>query len=398
MEQRYTTAHLYLDFAQQSRGRTPLIAQQIRLMRMMAFTNETGNIDKATEQQLFQAIAQWEKELDIANETQKNDASSTPYHDLLLALADRYEKIGDIAKSSLFMSKTNRLIAPQKEFIWSAFPDYFFYVHEKADIADAKRLLELIHKSSKTPFEKWLTKNVYKDRYKFADLLGTLYLKDNQLQKALTTFNTIPASYWHSDTFAYDHYLDSNPFYVDWYNEHTPTKGDTIRYTKPEFVEKMIWLKQKAETAPKNRAYYYYLLGNGYYSITHYGNSWMMTRWWWSNSWGYYYNLGKYGDEANFYGCQRAAQYYKKAAHLSQDRGFAAFCYVMLKKCENNFKTYKYEMEDADYKNYKTYEIYEASLKENRYDQLLKTKFPEFYDTIYDCSTYDDFLASWTKS
>jgi hypothetical protein len=130
----------------------------------------------------------------------------------------------------------------------------------------------------------------------------------------------------------------------------------------------MIELKYLAETtADKEKsANYYYLLANGYYNITYYGNSWMVSCF---NTRGELQNFYIEGENYDLYDCSTAEQNYLKAAQKTKNKEFEARCYFMAAKCEQN-KFYNNERSISEY-----------NTKED-YDRLLKIK-TENYKTYF---------------
>jgi hypothetical protein len=111
------------------------------------------------------------------------------------------------------------------------------------------------------------------------------------------------------------------------------------RYSKIEFVKRLMQLKSEMGINPAVVANNSYLLGNAYYNATYYGNY----RDFYYNAifddW-YYFTPFEGNDEGgNYAGLENmstAMQYYRDALEASSDPEFRAQCVFMLAKCEQN--------------------------------------------------------------
>ena len=57
-------------------------------------------------------------------------------------------------------------------------------------------------------------------KWKWYDMIGTKYLREEQLEKSIKTWKQIPEEYWYSEAWNYDDYLQANPFYANFYSRH----------------------------------------------------------------------------------------------------------------------------------------------------------------------------------
>ncbi|MGB1242306.1 MAG: hypothetical protein ACPG49_07285, partial [Chitinophagales bacterium] len=393
MDDNYLKANNYLQQAEIANDTSKAIQNQVHLTRIMAFTNDYGGISEGAEKQLFESIKWLQKEYPTKKKG-KNDYYhiNTTFEKVMQALAARYEKNDEFPKAAMYISQIPYLMrAPTKEFIGDVYGNYFFYLNEFASTENLQKLLKTIDKKNKSPYEQFLSQKIAADKNKILDLLGTMYLRQDKLKKSLAIFQQIPNEYWKGDTFRYKTYLNANPFYANFYSGHTPTIGDTIRYTKPEFVSEMLSLKAIAAEGGLDESACNLLIANGYYNMTFYGNSWMMVRYWATNSWEYDVNRRKnhYDDIAHFYGCTRAKQFYVKAAETASKCSFAALCYRMAGKCE-----YRQEILEHTLAAENIWDAERPEFKDNSYYQLLKNNFGEYYDRLIDdCTSFNDFIA-----
>ncbi|OWY19567.1 hypothetical protein C7N43_37810 [Sphingobacteriales bacterium UPWRP_1] len=404
MDNKYADANRYLDLAMKAPGATEEVKRQVRLTRLMSFANDKNAINPDFENRLLKDIRWLQQQMPKQNRSfdyyyEENQSTWNEFDRLMYALAYRYENAGNRAKAGLFLSHINNLLrAQRKDGLFGYYNDYFFYYDENATTAELEQLVQLIDKPDKTEFEYFLTQQAIPDRNKFIDLIGTKHMRADNFELAQEAFKRLPNDYWNSNTFAYNQYLNANPFYVDFYSEHIPTVGDTISYNKLQFATRMLELKQLAETQ-KNRAWYYFLQANGYYSITYYGNSWMQVRYGWTANWQYTLPVvDKYEDQANYFGCRRAEELYQKAAAVSKDPGFTALCHRMSGKCQHRRKIYETAL-NANPASDDFYDQPAPTFEENTHYQLLKKDFGQFYDRlINDCTSIADFLARKDKS
>lgn len=109
-------------------------------------------------------------------------------------------------------------------------------------------------------------------------------------------------------------------------------------YSQYTFVKKMIELQQKAMAEPQNASKYYFMLANGLYNMTYFGNAHHVFSSPVLNLEVGYFSFesgtGSYFDK--YFNCNKALEYYQKAMSLSADKEFRAKCTFMSAKCEQN--------------------------------------------------------------
>jgi hypothetical protein len=150
--------------------------------------------------------------------------------------------------------------------------------------------------------------------------------------------------------------------------------------TETEFIEKMIEMKRIAIQKPNEAAQNYFLMANGFYNITYFGNS------------GDYLSGSIYGS---FYNCtapvdspvyteDMALKYYLLAREKSSDPEFKAKCTFMAAKCEqNHFFAARPENYAGDFRA----GDYFAELKKN----YSKTKY--YSEVIRECGYFRTYLS-----
>ncbi len=273
------------------------------------------------------------------------------------------------------------------------YSSYFFYMDAQYTPEQVEKLIADIksNDSKKDAFSVWKYERIKSRIDRLYDLLGTKYMRQNNLNKAFQAFQSVNDTLWNSNVYSYKMYLDANPFYTTFYNEHSKTPADTITYNKRELVEKLIDYLQKAED-PKNpdRDYYYYLLGNAYFNMTQYGNSWMMKRYYWTSN----ATPTQLEDDNDYFGCLHAQKYYLKAKETSKNKKFAALCLRMAGRCEsyhlsnNYYSTHDYWNSDYD-------KVSDSLFDGNKYYQQISHEYPDYYnDLISNCESFYTYLQA----
>jgi hypothetical protein len=141
---------------------------------------------------------------------------------------------------------------------------------------------------------------------------------------------------------------------------------------KEVVTRKLLHFKQKA-TDPNepDRAYYWFIVANCYYNMSYYGNSWMMRRFFRSSD-----DSGTgHEDDAEYYQCNLAREYYARAMEHGQTDEFRALCLVMMAKCERFRLGYEYPYDQT---NWKWHERSKKLHQMNRYYRELEQKYPDY--------------------
>lgn len=272
------------------------------------------------------------------------------------------------------------------------------YLDELGTSSDAGRMAYLISKKDKTAFEKWLCNPFLKDSTflpRVYDVIGTLYLRDDDLPNALTYFSKVPAGYWIPPEERWGQgyaYLDANPFYARFGNNHRKSKADTITYNKKTFVAELIRLKnmaaKNADTETKLK------IADAYYNMTNYGNSWQLVRNHQSNN---NFFPFPYHDE-DYFGCRKAKAYYELALASATNNEQHARCYSMLALCEKNNEFHKIIKK----REYITvwWEEEEKPFALNNYFMKFINNYSNtdyYHKLVMECGGRSDFVASFKE-
>lgn len=267
------------------------------------------------------------------------------------------------------------------------YTDYFDYLDFQYTPEQVKDIIAHAKENKlNDPYSTWTKQRLRKDLDRLYDLAGTKYVRNNNLKAALYYFKQVSDSTWKTERYRY---LDANPFYTNFYNEHERTEGDTITYTKPELIKTLIsYISLADNPTTKDRDYYYFLAANCYLNMTCYGNSWMMRHYQTSSS---QYALRGYSDR-DFIQADQAKHYYLKAKQCSKTKKFAALCLRMAGRCEKHRLQATYDR-DKQYDENRPYEyqIFEA----NAYYRELKLQYPDDYDELLsNCESFTPYFLA----
>lgn len=316
--------------------------RRIQTAEIVNRVNSLSNIDRNSEDNLTGDI-KWLYELN--NDNRFNAKEALIY--IMNTLARKYWKQGDQLKANLCLG----ISIDQKNYTYG----FFFNEHDNAFGYDIKKdyHLEPVDKIYETISEKFKQDDWYKnnsdymkrfseferfliDNYSYSVheleyIQAKSFIAKGEFDKAVLKLGT-----YNSDRYSDDmsEKLPADPFAVHIIDCHDCDYNalNINRYTILGFSKRMLELEQLAKTDTANAAAYYFLIANGLYNKSYYGNSWIASAFRRTSSpWGYYE-----GFNYSFYDCSQAQNYYLKAMSLTKDREFAAKCLFMASKCELN--------------------------------------------------------------
>lgn len=342
------------------------------------------------------------------------EASESKNYKLLFAIARELEYKGNTTDAALLLSKINRgddyYEDGERAFwrskrnrvstYWNFYYNYFFYLDAEYSAAQMETLIASIKAKEKSHdgFTLWLYSSLKADEMRLYDLLGTKYIRNNQLKKALVTFEQVDTSLWFSDKYPYKTFLNANPFYTNFYMEHKKSKADTIVFTKTSITRQLIEYLEKAEDPfNQDRDYYYFLAAQCYFNMTQYGNSWMMHRYYWSN---YDINANLEDDE-DYYGCRLAQQHYQMAYNFAKGKKFKILCQAMVARCENyrlknRLNSKRWSSPGWSWAEYER-QLEKLDEKNSAYNQLMKNNPKDYEELRSNCYAFDQYLATRMK-
>ncbi|MCV2487250.1 hypothetical protein OD917_20115 [Flavobacterium sp. SH_e] len=236
--------------------------------------------------------------------------------------------------------RSNRIKTSGNLEVFYTYFDYLDFVYSAKDL---QKIGDKIEEGNKTNFQIQIYAQLIKDKDYLKDLLGTKYIREDQLGKALITFKSLPEKYWEDNYNAWErgkyseyHLFDQNPFYDFKHTKSFIKHTEKYLVTKLSVTEHLIKYTNLANNSnTKDRDYYCFLLGNCYYNMTDYGNSWMMRRY---GSVSYYadYKNESFIDEIEYRNRIKAVENYKLAYQYAKTKQFKALCLRMMDYAEKN--------------------------------------------------------------
>lgn len=257
---------------------------------------------------------------------------------------------------------------------------YFYKYFDYLDFVYSAKEMQVVintlnqNKKVRDPFEKVIYSQLVKDKNQLTDLLGTKYIRENRLIAAELAFRSIGEKYWQEnynawerDVYGESYSFEENPFYDFKHTESFIPHHEKYLVTKLSVTQHLIkYLKLANDPKTKDRDYYYFLVANCYANMTQSGHSWMMRRFEASS----YYDDAildySYVDEAEYYKCKLAQQYYQLAYENAKTDKFKALCVRMM-------------------------DFY--SHEGNGFAKL-RSKYPEFYDDLSSCDNLVEYFKA----
>lgn len=349
-------------------GNNNQLKDQIRILQSIATVHAIKTIDAAAENVAMAAIDALPSE--GGRSTDYYDSPSTTNDAYRLIMYDLYvlfKKSGQFSKAEICRSE---------------YLDYYdIYQNPKQEVIS--QLYAYTQQKSESKLDEFLKKEFTASSDNLLEILGTLSMQQDNYQEAVKYFTMMKSepetNYWN---------LPADPFVIHIWDCHdcdfTENPGTDDKLT---LSQKIIAMEKQLADKSGDMAEIAFQLGNVYYNMTHFGNSWMAKD--------YYLCAGCDGDyrgyeggDQEFYDCTRAAQYYQLALNNSKDKEFQAKCIFMLAKCEqNNY----YMSDDYDYEN--------ANGKKSAYRTnfaLLNKKYSNtefFQQAIGECKYFDYYVS-----
>jgi hypothetical protein len=346
----------------------------------------------------------------LKNEVKKDNSR------FVFSVARELEFRGNKLDAAYLFASLNK--SPKHEYDWSSgaywqikkgknasnygyYADYFFYMDDAYTLSEIRQVYQdLLHPTAgKSSFDTWKKSYLLMQKDRVADLIGTKFVRLNQFDKALDYFEQVNDTLWKSNEYPYKTFLDANPFYTNFYQEHQRSKADSIHFTKTTMVREFLRLRSCYDRSKGDlKAKYAFYMGNFCFNLTQYGNSWLMRRYAWSN----YFIATNFPDQSEYYQCNLAKSYYMKAYKNAKKKEFKALCLRMAGRCEKyriNAKSefnpaYEFGRNDEPYRdNYGDW-----IFAQNSYYQKLKKEFPEQYDDlISNCYSFKRYYSDFKK-
>ncbi len=229
----------------------------------------------------------------------------------------------------------NRLLTSDNLDVFYNYFDYLDFVYAARDL---QTIVNGLNRLSPEQKRNQIYQVLLHDKDYLTDLLGTKYIREEQLGRALLTFRSIRKSYWEENYNAwergrFDEYLefDSNPFYTLKYTPDFIPRKEKYFVNKLTITEHLIkYLRLANDVNCKDRDYYYFLIGNCYLNMTDMGNSWMMRRYSSYTSYDDTYLNESYIDNLEYRTRIKTTLYYELAYQNAKTDKFKALCLHMM--------------------------------------------------------------------
>jgi hypothetical protein len=274
----------------------------------------------------------------------------------------------------------------QSSWFLNYYYDYFLYLNDAYSTDEMNDLISDLKKpdNQNSNFENWKKETLSKEIDRLYDLLGTKFIREEKLNAALNAFEMVNDTLWKSEYYPFKTYLNSNPFYTNFYLEHSKTPMDTVVFTKESITRKLINLKSDFQSTSGNKkAYAAFHIANCYFNMTQYGNSWMMRRYAWSQN----FLESPLVDNFEFFECRLAKKYYLEAYNSASCKQYKALSLRMAGRCEKYKLQFDNRNNDIEYGNNKPFV--------NSYYIKLKNQFPEHYDELMsNCESFTPYYKS----
>ncbi|AWG23422.1 hypothetical protein FFWV33_18740 [Flavobacterium faecale] len=225
----------------------------------------------------------------------------------------------------------NRLAGSGNLKMFYTYFDYLDFVYAPSDL---QKIVDRISQKPFSSFEKIIYRSLVKNKESLMDLLGTKYIRENDLTRAYAVFNAMGDAYWQDNYNAWErgkldenYAFDSNPFYDFKYTANFIAHKESFLVSKLSVTQHLIkYLNLASNPNTRDRDYYYFLVANCYLNMSQAGNSWMMRRF--SSS---YNDSGSksYIDQIEYQNAQKAQHYYELAFENAKTAKFKALCLRM---------------------------------------------------------------------
>lgn len=337
----------------------------------------------------------------ILAEIQSTIITNQKNRQFIFAIGKELEHLGNSTDAALLYATLDnswnenppvfwKTLKNKKHTLSDYFVDYFSYVDAVYTPEQTQALINNIqqNKDRKDSFSVFKYEPVKESISRLYDLLGTKYIRQNRLEKALATFKKVDNRFWMQTYTAWgDRYniFDQNPFYHLKYTPNFIIPIDTIQLNKYTITRQLIAYLHKAESKnEKDRDYYYFLVANAYYNMGREGNVSMMRRIsGWSGS-----RLSVIEDEVEFRQSNLAKKYYLLAKLHAKTDKFKALCLRMVTRCEKN----KLQFECFDEERYYGYR-YISFLATNQYLDELQKNYCDYYDDLVsNCDNFETYF------
>lgn len=288
---------------------------QLHLTRILNHLLYVDEIDVRFENEIWKDLEALSKDEKYMNNHNKNLSN------LMLALQQTYHKKGMYDRAALFIAWGQGRDWGETDFRYWEYMDPFFYLDKYASVEQVKSFQEIYIKKNKTNLESFLLNKYDYSKDRYWDLIGTKYLRKDQLEKALQAYDNVPAGFWLKE-FYYHEYLGTDLFMSEYDPVFSSTDENINIYfiNKSYLIQQLIDKKKQYQKSKKNgKAQLAFDLGNAYYNLSYYGSHWHCMAYIQTAS--EYSYFGEYDDSINenYRTCNTALKYFAEAFDLTKD-------------------------------------------------------------------------------
>ncbi|HTB32141.1 MAG TPA: hypothetical protein VK808_08955 [Bacteroidia bacterium] len=347
----------YLDKAKADCGGDSLVLDEVRLIDLLNMVKTGKAGDKTYEQNVLNGIS-W-----LRGEQHSPDLRVSFADDFIVSnLASKYGAVGDKVKSACFQHGLEHSDLYNNAFLDS--------------------VLAFIKKENKTPFEEYALSEF---KYDEEDILAIKAIKPLYAHRFKEVMEI-----WSKDSNMGEYDLSADPFVIHINDCHDCDAEDKSRkmYTGISFIKRMITLEGKLKSDPAHLAENYFLLANGCYNLSYFGNARGMYETKITELDNEFFEFRGDADMhhdtlSDFMSCSQAEEYYNKAMIASSDPEFKAKCCFMAAKCAQN----QYYMKGGN----------AGYFDGGKYFKLLKASYAAtkyYQEIINECGYFKTYLKS----
>ncbi|GAA4467883.1 hypothetical protein GCM10023093_24450 [Nemorincola caseinilytica] len=369
VDKNFAMAATYLDKIPRQKDRT--IEQQRNVERIIHIMNTEDIAAGTVQQKLYEHFAV----LDVV----KKEAGYWDYYyppvdvrsELYLMLSGKFRKKGDIVMAHLLFRKADMQVNDHCGYNPPGEDDTEFryhYIHHLDRYGrpeDVDSLLAFYDKKGKTAFERSVMPERRGKNEWYAELKGTLLMRQGKFEEALAVYSNLPENYW-AENYEFKIYLDRLNITAG--GTLLPEPETMPRYydmvSKKYALQDIVRLRKQLQTEKDSTkvARICFQLGNAFYNMSYYGRDWMMYSYGWSShendvydvngKWEYFrFRSADPVIEKVYYNCTWAIKMYEKAlVNARKDKELGAKIVMMLALCDDGDRYYKFikKMERSD--------------------------------------------------
>lgn len=305
---------IYLNRAEKN-IKNPYEKHQLRMTRILIRILFSNEYDITFENKIWSDLKEMSND-DVYMKNRDKNISN-----LMLALQQAYHSEGEYDRAALFMVWASERDWGDGDFRYWTYLDPFFYLDKYASVEQVKEFYNIYTSGNKSELESFLFENYDYSKDRYWDLIGTKYLRADNLEKALESYKKVPAEFW-STEFYYSEYLARNLFDPE-YDAIYDLREENVNndFVNKAFLVDELIKKKKAHKKSKGikRARFAFDLGNAYYNLSLNGSHWHCLAYIKSsNDYGY---MGESDTEINdnYHTCNKALEYFKEAYELTKD-------------------------------------------------------------------------------